>query len=115
MQFIENEIKEVGPGVWIRVAVYNISWCNLGNGAAVIDALEEPEQADAVRDLIKQTTGQDLKYVVTTHWDTDHIACNPQWKREGAIVIAHQSCSDSAGEWEGRPDVVYPDTIIVRG
>ena len=57
----ENEVKEVGKGVWLRVAVDNISWYNLGNGAAVIDALEDAEQADVVRDLIKQTTGQDLK------------------------------------------------------
>ncbi len=114
-EWIENEVKEVGPGVWMRVAVDNIAWYDLGNGAAVIDALEEPEQADVVRDFIKQTTGQDLKYVVTTHWDKDHIACNPQWKREGAPVIAHQSCADSAGDWEGRPDITYPETAKLMG
>jgi len=115
MQFVENEVKEVGPGVWIRVAVDNISWCDLGAGAAVIDALEDPAQADVVRGLIKETTGQDLKWVVTTHWDKDHIACNPQWRREGAIVIAHESCAQSAGDWEGRPDVSYSQNATLRG
>lgn len=118
MQFIENEVKEVGPGVWIRVAVDNISWVNLGNGAAVIDALEDPTQADVVRGLIKETTGQDLKWVVQTHWDLDHIACNPQWRREGAIAIAHQSCADSAkadGNKEGRPDISYADNAVLSG
>lgn len=115
MQFVENDVKEVGPGVWIRVAVDNISWCDLGDAAAVIDALEDPAQADVVRDLIRDTTGQDLKWVVTTHWDADHIACNPQWRREGAIVIAHQSCADSAGDWDGRPDVSYADVALLRG
>lgn len=115
MQFIENEVKEVGPGVWIRVAVDNISWCDLGDGAAVIDALEDPDQADVVRALIKETTGQDLKWVVTTHWDVDHISCNPQWRREGAPVIAHQSCAASAGDWEGRPDISYNDKAVLRG
>ncbi len=114
-QWNENEVKELAGGVWMRVAVDNIAWYDLGRGAAVIDALEEPDQADVVRGLIKKTTGQDLKYVVTTHWDADHIACNPQWKREGAPVIAHQSCAQSAGDWEGRPDVVYPDTLVLRG
>ena len=114
-QFNENEIKQVGPGVWQRVAIDNIAWYDLGNGAAVIDALEEPEQADVVRNLIKETTGQDLKYVVTTHWDKDHIACNPQWKREGATVIAHESCAESAGDWEGRPDISYPETAKLVG
>jgi glyoxylase-like metal-dependent hydrolase (beta-lactamase superfamily II) len=115
MQFIENEVKQVGPGVWLRVAVDNISWCDLGDGAAVIDALEDPTQADVVRGLIKETTGQDLKWVVTTHWDVDHIACNPQWRREGAPVIAHQSCADAAGDWEGHPDISYSDNAVLRG
>jgi glyoxylase-like metal-dependent hydrolase (beta-lactamase superfamily II) len=118
-EFVENEVKEVGPGVWIRVAIDNIAWCDLGEGvnggAAVIDALEDPEQADVVRGLIKETTGRDLKYVVTTHWDADHIACNPQWKREGAIVIAHQTNADSAGDWEGHPDISYDDCATLRG
>lgn len=115
MEFIENEVKEVGPGVWIRVAVDNISWYDLGDGAAVIDALEDAGQADVVRGLIKETTGQDLKWVVTTHWDVDHIACNPQWRREGAPVIAHQSCADSAGDWDGRPDIAYSDNAVLQG
>lgn len=114
-EWIENEVKEVGPGVWIRVAVDNISWYDLGEGAAVIDALEDATQADVVRALIKETTGQDLKYVVTTHWDADHIACNPQWKREGASVIAHQSCAESAGKWVGRPNITYPETATLTG
>ena len=115
MQFIENEVKEVGRGVWIRVAIDNVSWCDLGESAAVIDALEDATQASVVRDLIRQTTGKELKYVVSTHWDVDHIACNPQWKREGATIIAHQSCMDSAGDWEGRPDISYPDNALLKG
>ena len=115
MQFIENEVKEIGSGVWIRVAIDNISWCDLGDYAVVFDALEDASQADVVRDLIRQTTEKELKYVVTTHWDVDHIACNPQWKREGAVVIAHQSCMDSAGDWEGRPDISYDERAVLKG
>lgn len=114
-QFIENEIKEVGPGFWIRIAVDNISWYDMGDSATVIDALEDPAQADVVRAHIKETTGQDLKWLVQTHWDVDHIACNPQWKREGAVAIAHQSCAASAGDWEGRPDISYADHATLYG
>lgn len=115
VEWIENEVVEAGPGVWMRVAIDNIAWANLGNGAAVLDALEDPEQADVVRALIKETTGQDLNWIVQTHWDVDHIACNPQWKREGAIAVAHQSCADSAGDWEGRPDISYDDKAVLKG
>jgi hypothetical protein len=34
MQFVENEVREVGAGVWIRVAIDNISWCDLGEERA---------------------------------------------------------------------------------
>jgi len=119
MEFIENEVRELASGVWIRVAIDNIAWCDLGDGtdggAAVIDALEDADQADVVRDLIKQTTGRDLRYVVQTHWDADHIACNPQWKHEGAVVIAHKSCAESAGDWDGRPHVSYDDRAVLQG
>lgn len=115
MAFVENEVQDLGTGVWIRVAVDNISWCDLGNGVAVIDALEDPSQADVVRGLIRQTTGSDLKWVVNTHWDADHISCNPQWRREGAPVIAHQSCADSAGDWDGRPDIAYSEKAVLQG
>ena len=113
--FQENQVIEAGPGVWIRVAVDNISWTDLGRNAAVIDALEDPTQADVVRSLIKETTGKELHWVVQTHWDADHIACNPQWKREGVAAVAHQSCADSAGDWEGKPDISYPDELTLSG
>jgi len=115
VEWIENEVIEAGPGVWMRVAIDNIAWCDLGNGAAVIDALEDPTQADVVRALIKETSGKDLKWIVQTHWDSDHIACNPQWKREDAVAIAHQSCADSAEDWEGVPDISYADEAVLKG
>ena len=115
MEFIENEVKEVAPGVWIRVAVDNISWCDLGDFSVVIDALEDPEQADVVRELIQKTTGKNFKYIVTTHWDADHIACNAQWRDEGAICIAHKSCAEAADLDPKRPDIWYDDRACLRG
>lgn len=115
VEFVEHQVIEAGPGVWMRIAIDNIAWTDLGNGAAVIDSLEDPSQADVVRGLIKETSGKDLKWIVQTHWDVDHIACNPQWKREGAVAIAHQSCAESAGDWEGRPDISYSDQAVLQG
>ena len=120
IEWKEDEVKEAGRGVYVRVAIDNIAWCDLGetsqgDGAVVIDALEDATQADVVRDLIKQTTGKDLKWIVQTHWDADHIACNPQWKKEGAVALAHQSCLDSAGDWEGRPDFAFADCATLKG
>ena len=38
VEFVENQVVEAGPGVWMRVAIDNISWADMGNAAAVIDA-----------------------------------------------------------------------------
>lgn len=107
MKFVDNEIKLVGPGVWLRVAVDNIVWADLGNSGVIIDALEDPGQANVVRELLKSTSGQELRYVVNTHWDLDHIACNPQWQSEGATVLAHDSCARAAQGKPGRPDIAF--------
>ncbi len=115
MEWKENEVREVAPGIWTRVAVDNIAWCDLGLFAVVIDALEDPAQADVVRDLIRETTGKELKYIINTHWDLDHIACNAQWRAEGAIAIAHKSCAEAADRDPKRPDIWFDDRASLRG
>ncbi len=115
MEWKENEVREAAPGVWVRVAVDNIAWCDLGLFAVVIDALEDPAQADVVRDLIRETTGKELKYVLNTHWDADHIACNAQWRSEGVIALAHKSCAEAADRDPKRPDIWFDDKASLRG
>ena len=115
MEFQENEVREVGPGVWVRVAVDNIAWCDLGLFAVVIDALEDAGQADVVRDLIRETTGKELKYIINTHWDADHIACNAQWRAEGVVAIAHKSCAEAADLDPTRPDIWFDERASLRG
>ena len=46
IEFRENEVFEVAPGVWIRNMVDNAAWADLGNGVAVIDSLEDTQEME---------------------------------------------------------------------
>ena len=96
-------MKEVGPGVWMRVAVtisLGAIWASIGGG--VLSSMRSKTRRRPMWCAASSSKPPaELKYVVTTHWDTDHIACNPQWRREGATVIAHKLCAERRAM--GRP------------
>jgi cyclase len=115
MEFVENRVFEAAPGVFVRNAVDNCAWVDLGSGVATIDALEEPDMAPVIQNDIAQTVGKPMRWLINTHWHPDHIACNPAWHRAGATVIAHESCARSAGDMEGKPDITFSDTYVLEG
>jgi cyclase len=115
MKFEENKILELGPGVYIRNAVDNAAWADLGDGAVEIDALEDPGLAPVIESAIRETTGKPLKWLINTHWHPDHIACNPVWAAKGVTVIAHQSCGGPTQAHNGEPNVTFQDTYVLRG
>jgi cyclase len=115
MEFIENRVFEAAPGVFVRNAVDNCAWVDLGSGVATIDALEDPQMAPVIQKDIADTVGKPMRWLLNTHWHPDHIACNPAWHRAGATIIAHESCARSAGDWEGKPDITFTETYTLEG
>jgi glyoxylase-like metal-dependent hydrolase (beta-lactamase superfamily II) len=90
-------------------------WADLGGGTLVIDTLEEPQLAETIKAAVAETVGKPVKWVINTHWDGDHIAGNPTFAREGATVIAHESCAEKTGASDGQPDITYTDSYILKG
>jgi cyclase len=115
MKFEENKILKLGDGVFIRNAVDNAAWADLGDGAVEIDALEDPNLAPVVEQAINETTGKPLKWLINTHWHPDHIACNPAWAAKGVTVIAHQSCGGPTEERNGQPNITFGDRYVLEG
>src|SRR5689334_1830259 len=79
IEFRENEVFEVGPGVWIRNMVDNAAWADLGSGAVVIDALDPADDGPMEQQIpedVRRTTGKPMKWLVNTHWHPDHIGFN---------------------------------------
>ncbi|MDQ2733186.1 MAG: MBL fold metallo-hydrolase, partial [Armatimonadota bacterium] len=79
IEFKEDQVFAVGPGVFLREAVDNCAWADLGDGVVVIDALEDPGMDPVIRKAVAETVGKPIKWVINTHWHADHIACNPAW------------------------------------
>lgn len=115
MQFIENKILELAPGVFIRNAVDNAAWADLGDAAVEIDALEDPKLAPVIEANILETTGKPFRWLINTHWHADHIACNPIWASQGVTIIAHESCGGPTEAHTGEPNITFKDTYVLKG
>jgi cyclase len=118
IEFRENEVFEVGPGVWLRNMVDNCAWADLGDGVAVIDALDPADDAPMEQQIprdVQKTTGKPMKWLVITHWHPDHIGFTEPWARQGATVVAHESCGPAQEEANGQPNVTFKDRHVLKG
>ncbi len=115
MQFEEGKVRELAPGVFLRPAVDNSLWADLGDGVVVVDGLEDAALAPVIEGAVRETTGKPIRWVANTHWHGDHIACNPTWARAGATVIASAAVGPGTGAHDGRPDITFLDRYTLRG
>ena len=84
------QVLRLAEGFHLRQAVDNIAWADLGDGAVVIDALEQPELRDEVFSAIRSTLGEAVRVrcVLNTHTHYDHVALNEAFVREwGSEVL----------------------------
>ena len=82
------KVVTVAEGLWVRVAVDNIAWIDLGEFAIVIDALEQAHLADEVFAAIAEALGdKPIRYLLNTHIHYDHIALNSAFKKRFGTEI----------------------------
>ncbi len=114
--FRNDEVFEVGPGVWVRNMVDNAAWADLGDGAVVIDSLEDTATMEQqIPADVQRTTGKPMKWLINTHWHPDHTANNAAWARRGATVIAHETCGAAQSEANGQPNITFHDRYTLAG
>lgn len=106
-------VERIAEGVFVRLAVDNMAWIDLGDSAVVVDALEQPELEGEVFAAIESTwRGQDardtdsttfggVRYVLNTHGHYDHVALNDAFRRRwGAEVIGQPAAGlPPQGRW----------------
>jgi cyclase len=82
-------IVKVGDGFHVRQAVDTIAWMDLGDGALVVDALEQAHLEREVFEAIRSTLGDvPVRYVLNTHTHGDHTALNAAFQRRfGAEIV----------------------------
>jgi glyoxylase-like metal-dependent hydrolase (beta-lactamase superfamily II) len=86
-------------GEWVKITdrVYHFQRKVSSNAGAilmkdyaiVVDAGQEPESGKEAVEKLREITDKPVKYVVVTHYHDDHIMSIPWFKKQGAVVIAH--------------------------
>jgi glyoxylase-like metal-dependent hydrolase (beta-lactamase superfamily II) len=83
------ELKTIANRVWVRQAVDNISWFDLGDGAAIVDTGEaQPGLAEDVEQMLEQTLEKTpLTWLLNTHTHYDHTGLNDHLKQKHDVEI----------------------------
>ncbi len=94
-------IEKLTDGIYVRQAIDNIAWIDMGGFAIVIDALEEAELNGEICQAIADTIGDvPVRYVFNTHTHYDHVALNAAFAGRGATIINDETTSIPAdGLW----------------
>ncbi|MHC4983049.1 MAG: MBL fold metallo-hydrolase [Planctomycetota bacterium] len=93
------QILNVADGFYVRQAVDNIAWIDLGEFAVVVDALEQRHLKGEVFDAIRSTLGEKpVRFVLNTHTHYDHTALNDAFRREFGSEIVNQRTSKISPE-----------------
>ncbi|MFP4056628.1 MAG: MBL fold metallo-hydrolase [Candidatus Brocadiia bacterium] len=96
------QLITVADGVYVRQAVDNMTWTDLGDYAIAVDALEQPELESEVFQAIQSTLGdRPVRYLLNTHTHGDHTALNPAFQRRYGSQVVNQRAADIApeGRW----------------
>lgn len=83
------ELKTIATRLWVRQAVDNISWFDLGDGAAIVDTGEAHSGlAEDVEEMLEETLGETpLKYLLNTHTHYDHTGLNDRLKQQYGLAV----------------------------
>ncbi|MCE5327611.1 MAG: MBL fold metallo-hydrolase [Planctomycetaceae bacterium] len=81
-------VQRISEGVYVRLAVDNLTWIDVGASVIVVDALEEAPLAGEVLAAIAETTGgKPVSHVLNTHTHYDHVALNETFAAAGAKIV----------------------------
>lgn len=96
------KVVELAEGFYVRVAIDNMAWIDLGEDIVVVDALEENHLEGEVFSAISSTMGdRTVRYVLNTHTHYDHTALNKAFQRRFGSEIVNQTTTPipQAGRW----------------
>ena len=100
------------------------------DGILIIDD-DYAEYANAYHDALKSVSGTDglPRFVINTHWHSDHVGTNAYWGERGAVIMAQENVYQrmstrqemkvfdrvvEPGPAAALPVVTYADSIVVR-
>jgi glyoxylase-like metal-dependent hydrolase (beta-lactamase superfamily II) len=89
----EDGTQTIAPGL------YSLNWGTMGlnvgmfageDGILLVDAQDE-RAVPRLQSEIAKRSGQPVRLVVNTHWHFDHVGGNDTFRKEGAVIVAHEA------------------------
>jgi cyclase len=68
----------------------NVAVAHGADGVFVIDD-QYAEQYDVIQQAIAKLAGAPVKFLINTHWHSDHSGSNEQMAKSGALIVAHDN------------------------
>lgn len=88
---VSIEAELLGKGTWMLTGAGGNMGLLVGHeGALLIDA-QFGELSDKILATIKSKTEQPLRWILNTHWHSDHTGGNAKLAAGGAVIVAHQA------------------------
>lgn len=91
-------IVDAGPGCYAAIAtagdrasVGNAGFVIGSEGVLVVDSFATEEAARDLLNEIRRRSPLPVRWVVNTHYHLDHVGGDAVFRREGALVIAHEN------------------------
>jgi len=84
-------IVPASEGCFVRQAIDNMGWCDMGDYILVVDALEDAPLESEVVAAIAETVGdKPVGFVLNTHTHYDHVSLNEAFVRRFGAEIVNQ-------------------------
>jgi glyoxylase-like metal-dependent hydrolase (beta-lactamase superfamily II) len=111
---VKETLKELSPGIYGVFGVYEqVSPKNRGfisnayfiitrDGVIVFDALSTYKLGKELVETIQTKTKKPIKYLIISHYHTDHFYGAKAFKEKGAIIIAHPYALEYLGSDEAQ-------------
>ena len=105
-------VTKLGDNVWAIVGDYNSIAVAFSDHVLVLEAGGSPRAASAIIAKIHELApGKPIRYVVSTHWNYDHLAGVRSYVAEGAIIIGLPSVKGVVERAIASTRPMHPDTL----
>jgi glyoxylase-like metal-dependent hydrolase (beta-lactamase superfamily II) len=110
------EVTRIREGIymfWVNEFVNMVAFTG-SDGVLLVDS-GLPRDVEKVKAILKSLGNSNIKYIINTHSDFDHIAGNRSLG-ENALVIAHENCRDQMLKYiEPDYDIPFDKEIFQEG
>lgn len=87
---------KIGDGLYLLQGKGGNVVASVGKDGILIIDDDYTEYASAYHDTLKSLSATDglPRFVINTHWHSDHVGTNAYWGERGAVILAHDNVYD---------------------